>query len=62
MRIIERGVPPETKEIEVTCRNCKTVFAFLPIEARRVNDQRDGDFWSLPCPICTKQVTKAVRP
>lgn len=62
MRIIKQGVPPETKEIEATCRNCDTVFAFLQIEAKRVNDQRDGDFWSIACPVCAKQVTKAVRP
>lgn len=62
MRIIKQGVPPETKQIEATCRNCGTVFAFLPIEAKRVFDPRGGDFWSIDCPVCRKQVTKAVWP
>ena len=56
MKIIERGVLPESKEYRATCRVCGTVFSFLPIEASPISDQRDGDCYAVNCPLCSNKV------
>lgn len=62
MKIISRGKNPEDKPIRFECRKCKTVFeAEQSKEARYVNDMRDGDFWSCPCPVCATECTRSVR-
>lgn len=61
MKIIVRGKPPESKPMRMTCSHCATVVELLPSEARYVSDQRDGDYYSLKCPVCTREITKAVR-
>jgi hypothetical protein len=61
MKIINRGTPPETKPMRMECNHCKTVVELLPPEARYVSDQRDGDYYSLKCPVCAREMTKAVR-
>jgi len=59
VEIIRQGQRPEDRRIETTCTRCKTVFAFQAHEARLVPDQRDGDFYQLPCPICSSPVSVA---
>ena len=61
MRIIERGTPPNEQPIEGRCRNCKTIFEFMQHEAKRISDQRDGDYWHLNCPVCNQTVSVNVR-
>lgn len=61
MKIISRGEPPEIKPVRAECGHCHTVVEFLVVEARYVSDQRDGDYYSLKCPVCTREITKAVR-
>lgn len=61
MRVIKIGVKksePDT-EIVTTCRECDTQFGFLPSEAKLVNDNRDGDYYEIFCPVCSIKVTKA---
>ena len=58
MKIIERGTDPKTVPIRATCNHCRTVFEFHPIEAKYNSDQRDGDFYSIDCPVCKRTVTK----
>lgn len=59
MKIITKGrTDPET--VRFNCNKCGCVFeAVKMLEAQRVNDQRDGDFWSCRCPQCDKHCTKA---
>lgn len=57
MRIIKRGTPPQDREYRATCRNCGTIFEFRAIEAKHVDDQRDGGFLSIDCPECKSRVT-----
>lgn len=56
--ILVPGRIPENRPMEATCRNCGCVFQFTPQDAKRVNDQRDGDFYSISCPTCKMQVNK----
>ncbi len=60
MKVIKRGEIPEAKPIHVDCRNCRSEIEFVPIEVKRVFDQRDGDFYQFECPVCGKQITKAI--
>lgn len=60
MRVIRKGIPPEEMEHSIKCRKCTTVFAFLRREARRVEDQRDGDYLEIACPVCGEKATQAV--
>jgi hypothetical protein len=59
MRIIERGTPEAMREHEARCSKCKTKFAFAEHEAKRVLDQRDGDYFEVSCPVCSNGVTKS---
>lgn len=61
MRIIEQGRLPESQAYECTCRHCRTRFEFARGEAKYNDDQRDGDYLSIPCPLCKKECTHAVR-
>jgi len=60
MKIIRHGQKPEEKTYEVTCAHCRTVFEFTQGEAKYRSDQRDGDYLEIPCPVCSKTVTKSV--
>ena len=61
IEIIHRGELPGDKQRQATCQCCQTVFSFAESDARRVFDQRDGDYLTLPCPVCEQPVNKAVR-
>lgn len=58
MKIIERGTDPNTTPIRATCNHCRTIFEFQPIEAKYNSDQRDGDCYSIDCPVCNRTVYK----
>ena len=60
MKVIKRGEIPETKPLNVTCNNCHSEIEFLPMEVKRVFDQRDGDFYQFDCPVCRKLVARSV--
>lgn len=61
VKIIVRGDDKAARPIRTTCRECKTVFEFLKTDARYVNDQRDGDFYHISCPVCGHGVNRAVN-
>lgn len=61
MKIIKRGTDPKAEPLRATCNNCQTVFEFHPIEAKYSSDQRDGDFYSIACPVCNQVVTKDIN-
>ena len=58
MKIISKGVDPATVPIIASCSKCKTQIEFLPCEAKYTSDQRDGDFYSIACPVCKSTITK----
>lgn len=61
MKIIQHGINPATQSIQATCNNCHTVFEFHPLEEKYHSDQRDGDCYSIACPVCNKTVYKNVN-
>ena len=61
--IVSAGRLPENSTYNATCMNCKTVFTFTRGEALLVDDQRDGDYLQISCPLegCAKDVNVAVE-
>jgi len=60
MEIIKRGIKPSEKQYEATCRNCDTQIRFFAAEAVRKSDQRDGDYLSIACPVCDRDIYLSV--
>jgi RNase P subunit RPR2 len=58
MRIIRRGVLPEEKIYRASCNHCKTEVEFTGAEGRLKYDQRDGNFYTVTCPVCNNLITK----
>ena len=54
IQIIQRGVLPEAIRYKTKCRHCNTIFSFLKSDAHLTGDQRDGDFYTIKCPVCSK--------
>jgi hypothetical protein len=52
MEIVKRGNPPSERLYEGACWACNTVIRFQRGEAKYSSDQLDGDFLSMPCPVC----------
>ncbi len=61
MHIIKRGTPPQEREYEATCRNCRTEVRFQQSEGTVTYDQRDGDFVTVKCPVCGQPIHTALR-
>ena len=59
--ILELGKTPGEEEKRATCRGCGTKIKFRPKDVERVHDQRDGDYFNIPCPLCDMQIIVAVR-
>lgn len=62
MRVIRRGVIPQMQTHEVTCMHCKSDLEFHELEALRITDLREGDYFQLTCPVCHGLIAKAVKP
>lgn len=60
MKVIKRGELPETKVYGGKCQRCSTEVEFVRGEAKYNSDQRDGDFLSIACPVCTGLIYAAV--
>lgn len=57
MKIIQPGNKPSSV-VRFNCTWCGCVFeAEKDLEAVRVFDQRDGDFWQCACPTCERSCT-----
>lgn len=54
-----RGVQKPTDRFRGKCPHCDSVVGFLRKAAVRIHDQRDGDYYCLPCPACPKDITIA---
>ena len=54
IQIIQRGVLPAAIRYKTKCRHCNTIFSFLKSDARLTEDPRDGDFYTIKCPVCSK--------
>lgn len=59
--ITRPGILPETAVYPAKCGRCKCEFTFNPPDAKRENDQRDGDFYRIPCPACGHDVFRSVK-
>lgn len=55
MKIIQRGHLPENVPVRLTCRRCHTLFEFEVREATYTSDQREGDYYHIACPLCSRQ-------
>lgn len=60
MRIVKHGTAPGDHKLKAKCPNCGTVIEFMQAEAEYVSDQRDGDYLRIKCPVCPRDITKAV--
>jgi hypothetical protein len=58
--ITKPGRLPSEQTIATWCRRCRCEFTFNPPDARYVNDQRDGDFYTIACPTCKAPVHTGV--
>jgi hypothetical protein len=54
MKIIERGIIPGDREWRAMCGSCKTRFEFTEKEGQVHDDQRDGRYIVIGCPVCSK--------
>ena len=61
MKIIHQGTDPDILPQIGTCTHCRTQVEFLPYEAKRHSDQRDGDAYEIPCPTCKRPIWTAVK-
>lgn len=55
MKIIERGTLPHEREWKAMCTNCRTRFECLESEGKFMEDQRDGAYLLVACPVCSNQ-------
>lgn len=60
VKILIPGMEPEHTPIRGDCRHCGCAFEFMPADAKLIFDQRDGDFYFIPCPYCKCDYTKQV--
>ena len=56
VKIIKKGKLTEDKLKKMKCGECKTVFQFRISEAERVMDGRDGDYYTINCPVCKQDI------
>lgn len=57
--VIKRGVLPEETVHEVTCSHCYSELRFKEKEAKLIDDQRDGRYLQITCPVCDRTITKS---
>jgi len=62
VKILKEGILPGDKVYKSTCRHCDTVFEFQAKEANLVGDQRDGNYYSINCPLCENICTVSQSP
>lgn len=62
VKIVKLGKRPEEVVFTTTCRNCTTTFTFNPPDAKFNDDQRDGSYYSINCPVCGEQCTRSTKP
>lgn len=60
MEILKRGIVPEQIRYVSSCSHCKTEVAFMQCEGKITYDQRDGNFITVECPVCNRDINKAI--
>jgi RNase P subunit RPR2 len=55
MKVVKSGMVPRNKVYQATCKRCGCIFEFSRMEARYVEDNRDGDAVVIPCPECDEE-------
>lgn len=58
MEILFRGTPPNERTFFAKCNNCASEIRFKEHEGVVTRDQRDGDFITIICPICSHHINK----
>lgn len=64
MKVVSRGIPPDSQEYTATCSSCRSVLEFKKKEARIVHD-RNEICYVLGCPVCRKELwisSQALKP
>lgn len=61
VEVIVKGSAPEDRVYRATCRHCSSLLAFKRSEAIFTSDQRDGDYVSVICPVCSSSVNVAAN-
>jgi hypothetical protein len=61
MRIIKQGKMPGAEVYQAECAHCSTEIEFSRSEASFTSDPRDGDYLSIGCPTCKREITVGVR-
>lgn len=56
IKIITKGVNPKAILLRGSCYNCKTVVECSKDDAKNTYDQRDGNSWSVVCPVCSGSI------
>ncbi|MDP9837564.1 DNA-directed RNA polymerase subunit RPC12/RpoP [Neorhizobium huautlense] len=59
--ITKLGKLPGNEEHTGKCNHCKTEVKFKREAAKYHNDQRDGDYLEVACPLCSNPITTSVR-
>ncbi len=60
MKILKKGILPKDKTYTVSCGNCHTKFQFKQHEGEIIEDDRDGDYITIKCPICKGHVNTSI--
>lgn len=56
IRLIKKGTKPEERIYRGTCSICSSVVEASPSDGKVTSDQRDGNFFTFPCPNCGRQM------
>lgn len=57
MKVIFYGRAKEETKREIWCPNCESLMEATIAELGPVNyDQRDGDYYVITCPVCSKKI------
>lgn len=56
MEILFKGIPPSEKDYTGECYYCKTRVRFKAKEGKTTYDQRDGNFITVLCPVCSRPI------
>jgi hypothetical protein len=55
VKILKHGKLPDDDVFRGTCHYCKTEFECKRHEGKYIDDQRDGPFLEVNCPVCGKK-------
>lgn len=58
MKVIQRGTPPEEEVYQADCNRCHSKLEFTRSEAKFREDQREGSWLEVTCPVCNNRVFK----